>query len=222
MGNQSSTIVRQVADVDGAAEELHRLSEALAKYRVSVYKSEFGVDLPKPNDPDLVAFNVYANMSRQTEIDSAKILAMVNSVLVIPPVLTNQKQEIVTTVATLADSTLAGAASIAFSKSYTWRVIGNDDHGYLFTAVVASTKVDNPKWRIPGGVSCQTAMTVCYRAGISKNGTAPLESLVQLNVAAVGIQAESDTFDFLSQHLGSLNRLDAPPVQKPLHEILEL
>ncbi|KAG0361450.1 hypothetical protein BGZ54_009096 [Gamsiella multidivaricata] len=202
MGGNSSKIEEETANIEGAVESLNKINASLATFRTTVYKSEFNQELPKPNDPDLIFSKKYSNMSYTSGINYEAIQAMVNSVLEIPDVLTSKRSSIVNAVTKLAQLTVGDTKAFAFSKAYTWRVVGDDGQGYLFTTVVAAAAIDTKKWGMSSGVGCQAAMTFCFRASTG-NLSLPIEPK---HPAAA--PAEKTDMDEVQRHHDKINNLD--------------
>lgn len=177
MGNNSSRIENQVKDIEGAMAALEKINDALARYRTNVYKNEFSEDLPKKNDPDLYSSKRYAFMSYKKEIDWNSIGSTVNSVLEIPDVLSNKKENITKAVTNLTNMVVGQQEAFAFSKAFTWRIKGKDDNEYLYTVVCAATAIDSSKWGISKGISCQAAMTFVFRADSDSKRANPRKKL---------------------------------------------
>lgn len=163
MGNSTSHVEERIRENRYAEERYRRIKDFLDRYPEKIYRSEFGTELPDSNTPNLVDIKKYSNVSYHPDINKYEIAEMLKNTIEIPSELSNKSSEIIANVIRLAELVVAQDIGFAFSRVYTWRMVGTDGNEYLYTLVIAAASINTTKWGIPEGISCQTLIVIVFR-----------------------------------------------------------
>lgn len=155
MGNSTSSIQKQVEDIEGAVEGLNRVMKSMRSFKDEQYKAEFREKFIDSLDENVEVYSSQVVLSYGNKLALENIKQTVENIVSKPSgYLASYASDIINVGVELGNQIIGGKETNAFSSFRTANLVTKDNKLYKVVMLCASGSIKTEKWFIKEGIAC--------------------------------------------------------------------